>query len=110
MATLTTITGMSEVPSRRRWFQFGIGSVLLLTTVLALICWQAVRWPVPILVPKNAPKFVRNGGRTTLETELEWGARPPMPYEAVSRPTIGSGLTIAGWYSARAAICGLRRN
>jgi hypothetical protein len=78
---------MSDVPpTRRRWFQFGIGTMLLLVTVFAL--WLA--WQVRIVRDRQAMMALLKQQGGSIMALKDWrdpsGYASPVPPVAAVRP------------------------
>jgi hypothetical protein len=84
---------MSEPPTRRRWFQFGLGPMLLLVTVVAAFLAYHVNWI------RQRRDFLKLNNATALEHDFT--REDPELWEPVSAP----GLL---WLFGEEGQCGLR--
>lgn len=94
---------MSEPPhTHSRRLQFRIRDLLILTGLLAVVWWQATRWPVTYpIVPATSTSsegvfaFELQEGETLYSNMIE---RKPTTIEIIKRGAIGSALAIGAWF------------
>jgi hypothetical protein len=90
--------------SRRRWFQFGLRRMLILTGMIAIVWALATQWPIPcdVVVGRHMSATRRSDGTLKIlnNTEYAKGTRAPTPQEAITVGVLGSGLVIASWCAA----------
>ena len=85
---------------RRRWFQFSVGELLLLTAVLGIAWWQCSQWPVTEVVGNSPVSIgqwmsgVVDGGTMTI-------TRPPNAVEITARGLASSLAIAVVWSAAR---------
>jgi hypothetical protein len=83
---------MSDALPKSRWFQFGLGEILLLISLMSAIWWQAAVRPIEMPVEE----YGASGANFVVVPE-----RPPRPIEIVRRGAIGSGTVLLLWMIGR---------
>ena len=87
---------------RRRWFQIGLAELLILTTLLAIVCWQAASWPA--IVRLGPGRSAGRNGTILTYMAMEKRIYPPPPATVLKRVGIGTAVLVGGWLAAKAAI------
>src|SRR5579871_6896891 len=86
-----------EAPRTHLWYQFQVGELLLLMSIVAVVAAQAARWPVEEQVRGPVTYYVPKPVYETIAI-----TRAPTADEALRRTAIASTAVVLTWWLLRA--------
>ena len=87
-------------PTRRCWYQFGLGTMLLLCPLLAVISWQCATWPATDILVFEADSLASMGGPPVGNIYFQ---RPATPVEITGRVLVWTLACLVACVACRPA-------